>query len=65
MCLKLTFKEIDHRRNVGVQSRDLVKTHPAYLLDGQFLENLLFGQKNISKKIFQFWLFGGNNQIFF
>ena len=36
--------------------KDLAKTHPPYLLDRQFRDNLLFGQANISIKNFQ-WLY--------
>ena len=58
MCLKLPFKEIDHKMNLGVQSRDLVRTHPASLLDRQFLENLLFGQEIFQRRFFNFGFLG-------
>ena len=48
----------------GWNCRDLPRTRPASLSARQFPENLRLGQAKISIKIFQFWPFGDNNQIF-
>ena len=44
--------------------RDLASNRPAYLLDRQFPENLIFGKAKFSMKNFQVRPFVGYNQMF-